>query len=411
MIANLALIYNLPRIGVLTGVVLTAALIVAYLLWGGAPDVEELFERVTEPTGPANTNGGTADSNPTGTDGTDARSPTDSANAASAEDDGAATTDRFRVLIPVARPDRAVTYARLAAMIGRFRDRDPLVEIINVTTIPDQTPSETVTDVARERAAQLRELLADASIDADYTVQGHICRDVAFDVLQSAREDEADLIVMGYPEEHEEIAQRIEYNAPCDVLFVSGLADRKGDTADPREMPVVNIGAGGGPHYRALPPVVNVMGQQGIEVYVVSVTLTGDGGTEESVEHTMAGLSGTERVEVHNVSAASVAEGLVSAAAENGGVLLIGATRTRRLRQWVFGSTPDRVIALAADAGVPVFVYAGPTSVAGSIEDYLFRSIATTSDYSAAVGRSKSPPNPDRHFRCDPGTHSDRRPA
>jgi hypothetical protein len=30
------------------------------------------------------------------------------------------------------------------------------------------------------------------------------------------------------------------------------------------------------------------------------------------------------------------------------------------------------VIALAADASVPVFVYAGPTSVAGSIEDYLF---------------------------------------
>jgi hypothetical protein len=104
----------------------------------------------------------------------------------------------------------------------------------------------------------------------------------------------------------------------------------------------------------------------------VSVTPTGDGGTEEGVEHTMAGLSGTERVEVHNVSAASVAKGLVSAAAENGGVLLIGATRTRRLRQWVFGSTPDRVLALAADASVPVFVYAGSTSITGSIEDYLF---------------------------------------
>ena len=34
VIANLALIYNLPRIGVVTGLVLTATLIVAYLLWG-----------------------------------------------------------------------------------------------------------------------------------------------------------------------------------------------------------------------------------------------------------------------------------------------------------------------------------------------------------------------------------------
>ncbi|PSP65184.1 amino acid permease [Halobacteriales archaeon QH_8_64_26] len=372
VIANLALIYNLPRIGVLTGVVLTAALIVAYLLWGGAPDVEELFERVTEPTGPASTNGSTADSNPASAGGTNARSVTDSANGEDGENGGEAATDRFRVLVPVARPDRAVAYARLAATIGRFRDRDPLVGIVNVTTIPDQTPSETVTDVAKERAAQLRELLADASIDADYTVEGHICRDIAFDVLQSAREDEADLIVMGYPEEHEEVAQKIEYNAPCDVLFASGFADREGHAADPRDIPVVNIGAGGGPHHRALLPVVDAMGQQGTEVQVVSVTPTGDGGTEESVDSTMAGLSGTDHVEVHNVSAASVAEGLVSAAAENGGVLLIGATRTRRLRQWVFGSTPDRVIALAEDAGVPVFVYAGPTSVAGSIEDYLF---------------------------------------
>ena len=126
-----------------------------------------------------------------------------------------------------------MTYARLAATIGRFRDGDPLVEIINVTTIPDQTPNETVTDVAKERAAQLRELLADASIDADYTVDGHICRDIAFDVVQSAREDEADLIVMGYPEEHQEVAQKIEYNAPCDVLFASGLADREGKHCGP----------------------------------------------------------------------------------------------------------------------------------------------------------------------------------
>ena len=89
--------------------------------------------------------------------------------------------------------------------------------------------------------------MADASIDADYTVEGHICRDIAFDVLQSAREDEANLIVMGYPEEHQEVAQKIEYNAPCDVLFASGLADGEGSTADPREISVVNIGAGGGP--------------------------------------------------------------------------------------------------------------------------------------------------------------------
>ena len=75
------------------------------------------------------------------------------------------------------------------------------------------------------------------------------------------------------------------------------------------------------------------------------------------LEETLAGLPAS--VTVHEVSADNVASGLVETAAETGGVLLIGATRTRLLRQWVFGSTPDRVIELAGDAGVPVLVYAG----------------------------------------------------
>ena len=176
---------------------------------------------------------------------------------------------------------------------------------------------------------------------------------------------------MGYPEEHQEIAEKIEYNAPCDVLFASGFASSEGTGADPRDVSVVNVGAGGGPHHRALLPVVNAMGEAGTAVHVVSVTPSSDGGTEESIESTIETLSGTESAEVNNIEAPSVAEGLVSAAAENSGVLLIGATRTRRLRQWVFGSTPDRVIALAASAGVSVLVYAGSSSVAGSVEDYL----------------------------------------
>ena len=362
VIANLALIYNLPRIGVAVGLVLTAALIVAYLVWGGAPETEELFERVTEPIGPTGTNGGTT------TRTSETADETSATTEADGEDD-----ERFRVLVPVARPDRAVTYARLAATIARFRDGDPLVEIVNVTQIPDQTPNETVRDVASDRAAEFERLLDEASIDAEYTVEGHICRDVAFDVLLTAREDEVDLIVMGYPEEHQEIAEKIEYNAPCDVLFASGFADSKGTAADPRDVSVVNVGAGGGPHHEALLPVVNAMSREGTEIHVISVTPTGEGGgTEESVESTMETLTDTESVSVHNVEAQSVAEGLVSRAADNGGVLLIGATRTRRLRQWVFGSTPDRVISLAAGAGVPVLVYAGDTGVAGSVEDYLF---------------------------------------
>jgi hypothetical protein len=99
---------------------------------------------------------------------------------------------------------------------------------------------------------------------------------------------------------------------------------------------------------------------------------TGKGGTGEDPQETLDALSEGVSVETHRVSASTVAEGLVSTAAENGGILVIGASRDRGLKRWVLGSTPDRVIERATEAGVPVLVYASSTSVSGRVEDILF---------------------------------------
>jgi len=93
----------------------------------------------------------------------------------------------------------------------------------------------------------------------------------------------------------------------------------------------------------------------------------------------------TTPVEVQNVAAISIAEGLGRTAAENGGVLVIGATRTRRLRRWVFGSTPDRVIELAKGEDLPVHVYASPRGVHSPIEDYVYPV------YRALTGKRRDP--------------------
>ena len=77
---------------------------------------------------------------------------------------------------------------------------------------------------------------------------------------------------------------------------------------------------------------------------------------------------------VAGITAAAYSE-FASIYAENGGVLLVGASRDRRLRQWVFGSTPDRIIDLASAPDrepVPVVVYARTTSLRRGLEDYLF---------------------------------------
>ena len=338
IIANLGLITNLPVRGVVTGVGLTAALVGVYYVWGGEREIEELVQRVRPP---------------------------ESAGEGTVQPSGEAEPEAelFRVLVPVARPSNAPAYVRLAEMLAVGQDRKPLIEVVTVTEIPDQTPHEVVADVASDRADKIEEILADEEFTVDYTVEGHTCRDIAFDILQSAREDNVDLVLMGYPEENDEITKKVEYTAPCDVVFASGVSDADIDT--------INIGAGGGPHHLAAATLVRRLGEQGVGVNVISVDPAGEGSPEDPAA-TVSELSSVPDLHVYNVSAASIEEGLISKSKEEGGLLMIGASRDRRLRQWVFGSTPDAVVERAKMDDVPVLIYASSTSVSEQLEDYLF---------------------------------------
>ncbi|MDT3434330.1 amino acid permease [Haloarcula sp. 1CSR25-25] len=340
VLANLGLIYNLPPKGVVTGLVLTGAMVVAYLAWGGAPETEDLLREVVPET------------------------PAPSAAAGEREAEAAAEAGGFRVLVPIARPDRAARYVELAAALARVSDEDPIVHVLNVTQVPDQTPWESVQDTAKARTERIRSELGENGYGVDLLIEGHTCRDVAFDILQTARDDDADLILMGYPERHQDVTETVEREAPCDVFF----ADK---TTSADDLDVINIGAGGGPHHQAVLPLVNALGQLGSDLHLINVS-TEDGGANEAPGTTLDALEGVEKTQVHNVRAGTVADGLVETAAENGGVLVIGASRDRWLRQALFGSTPDEVIALAAERDVPVLVYASQTGVSGQLSERLF---------------------------------------
>jgi nucleotide-binding universal stress UspA family protein len=245
-------------------------------------------------------------------------------------------------------------------------DETPLLQVVNVTHIPDQTPSEVVVEAAEKRADRIADNLSEVSIDAEYTVEGHISRNVGFGIVQTARNEEADLILMGYPEEHPDITERVEYDAPCDVLYVDGFSPDRAS-----EFPVVNVGAGGGPHHPAMVSLVGRIAERGVDIRVIDVE-PGNGGTPEDPQATLDALPDGISVQVQSITAETVAEGLVSTASENGGILIVGASRTRGLKRWLLGSTPDRVIERAQAAGVPVIVYASETSVRGRAEDFLF---------------------------------------
>lgn len=354
ILANLALIYNLPVRGVITGIVLVAVLVVAYLAWGGAPEIEELFREVVPavPVGTATT----ADGEEAGAEQAVESVPETSEPAAD---------ERFRVLVPVARPDRAPQYVRLAATLARGREHEPFVQVLNVTEIPDQTPHEMVTDTAKGRADSINQHLAGGDLDVEYSVEGHTSRDVAFDIVQTARNDGADLILMGYPKASPELTQAIEYKSPCDVVFAAGFRAIEGVPIE-----TVTVGAGGGPHHLRSLEMVRALAARGASVRIVSVAPT-NGETYEDPADTAAAFEDLG-IDVREVEAGTVADGLVEGATAEGGVLVIGASRDRRLSQWVFGSTPDRVVACAEESGVPVLVYATAGGVSGRIEDYLF---------------------------------------
>jgi amino acid transporter len=357
VLANVALITNLPVKGVVVGVLLVFGMLAAYLIWGGEPDMDELYEEVvpsTEPGGRAGT--GRAPEPEVG-----AAEPT----AVSAGAPEVPSEDSFRILVPVARPERTVRYVRLAAAIGEYQPGETFVDVMTVTQIPEQTPYEAVEEITRGRVRRIRDLLAAEDLDAPYAVEGHTCRDVGFDIVQTARNEESDLVLMGYPEEHTEVAEHVEYKSPCGVLFASGVMG-------PDALDVVNIGAGGGPHHMDLLSLIDRMGEQDAEIHVINITPEGGEGRPENAEATVSGLPHASSVQIHNITAQTIADGLVDQASENGGILLIGATRTRRLRRRVFGSTPDNVIKLAQGSGVPVLVYSSPRGVQGPIEEYVY---------------------------------------
>jgi len=214
VIANVALITNLPVKGVVVGVCLIVGMLAAYLIWGGKPDMDELYEEVVPSTTSASqveAERAVAEADTTVADVAETDVTAD-ASGGTAETPG---EDSFRILVPVARPDRAVRYARLAAAMAEYQEGEPFVDVLTVTQIPEQTPYEAVEEITRGRITRIQELLAAEDLDvSSYAVEGHTCRDVGFDIVQTARDKESNLVLMGYPEEHTEIALNTSSTRP-----------------------------------------------------------------------------------------------------------------------------------------------------------------------------------------------------
>ena len=341
ILANLALIVSLPIDGVLAGVFGIIAFLGIYYVWGGALPVEQVMSAITEGEGPQEEG--------------DVTQPSGTGDFA----------EVYRILVPIAREEDVVDHVLLADAIGQALDDEVEIEVLYVEDVPEQVPSDAVSSAgAQGRINELESAMADVEVDADLTFEGYVSQDIAFTILEVARDTVSDLILMGYPERHRDVVQTVQHRAPCDVLYVYGVES-------PLDLSVINVGAGGGPNHRALLPLVDALGENGAEVHVIRVQPE-IGGTPEQIQETIDGLRHTETVEIHNVEEKNVAKGLVETAKDNGGVLFIGASRDLLLKQWLFGSTPDHAVDIAEAAEVPVLIFRARTGVKATVEDAAF---------------------------------------
>ncbi|EJN59246.1 amino acid permease [Halogranum rubrum] len=345
ILANLALVVTLPLEGIVIGVAIEAVLVGAYLVWGGAPESDDIVEETT----------------PAHTLNSHLSTPADG------EDASVSTADRYTVLVPVSRPHSAKAHARLADAIARRYGDNPVVKLLTVTQSPEQTEQRALNNVAAKRAERIIEELGEleGELASEIVVEGHISRDVAFDILSTARDDQVDRIVMGYPRDHPDIAEEVEYDAPCDVLFAGGFDET-------RSLDSLTIGAGGGPHHEGLLSLASSLADGGTRIHVVDADPIGDSGTAEDLDSTLAAFDDRSNIEVHDAVTEDIAGTLVDVADETNSVLAVGASRNRVLRRWVFGSTADRVVRRAKERDVPVLVYARSTGLPGRVESALF---------------------------------------
>lgn len=368
ILANLALITNLPPVGILVAVIVEATFVGAYLVWGGAPDQEELVEKtVAARQVTANATGRRVETPGAPAVGGEETPSAEADIDSSVTEAESVDEDRYEILVPVERPGRAPYYARLAAAIGRLYDDDPVVRLLNVTEIPEQTESAAVADTAVKRADRIEDELGSLreELHATILVEGHISRNVAFDIITTARNESVDRIVMGYPEDRPDITEAVEYKAPCDVIFASAM-----DAA--LDLSTLTIGVGGGPHHDRLLDVASQLAHQGATIHVVNVEPTGKSGTAEDIEQTIERFDDRDRVEVHTIESDDVADALIDVATDVDGPLLVGASRNRAFRRFVFGSNADRVVRRSSELDFPVLVYASETGLRGRLQSTLF---------------------------------------
>lgn len=271
-------------------------------------------------------------------------------------------TDAYRILVPIANPATAGTLLRLGGALARQQQGEVLA--LRVVTVPDQVPLEE----GRYRAEAGRVLLERAISQAreeQFTIRAmtRIAHSVEQGVLDTAREEKVDLILLGwrgytrsFGASMGPIIDAVIQEAPCDVTVAKGQ--------EWGQVKKILVPTAGGPHAPIAARLAQVL-SDAYEAQVTALYVQLGRATPQQMEENRQRIAQTlEGLDFHHpperkvVIAESVVEGIVRES-EGYDLVLLGASEAGLFDQFLFGSIPQQIAARVPKTAVIVRRYKG----------------------------------------------------
>ncbi len=270
---------------------------------------------------------------------------------------------RFRVLVPIANPKTAAAFLRLAGRLAQFEGGDVLA--LQVVVVPEPVPLEAGSRRARAGQAILESALSIADQEnLPLQIMTRAARSVAQGILDTAAEEKASLILMGWQSPTRgtalgRITDAVLRDAPCDVLVTRGE-----HASVPRR---ILVPMAGGPHARVAARLATLMAKA-MQAELTLLYVQPRPATAKQMEenrHRIAeaadGLPIKPPPVQKVVLAPTVVEGIVQEAREHD-LVLLGVSEESLLDRVVFGTIPLQVAA-RVPATALVQAYQGVTRI------------------------------------------------
>jgi uncharacterized hydrophobic protein (TIGR00271 family) len=318
----------------------------------------------------------------------------------------------FRILVPLA--GAAERHLALHVAVALARQVDGEVIPLQVIAVPDPLAIEEGRRLASEQNVLFRwstRMGQDSGVET-YPIT-RLARSVAQGIVDTATEEECDLILMPWAEKARSpgarlgsIVSAVVREAPCDVAVVvfdppSGSASQKGQGEAPFALSRILVPTAGGPHAPLATGLAVALARE-LQATVTAVYVTplqpstADieqaeeriQATLQAMQHDAASLrrQGSEEppqegmhIESKIVAASSVVRGIAEAGKEYD-LVFIGASDERLIDQVLFGTVPEQIAMSCPSPVVMVKRYRGlPRFWLQRLWAALFRSLPTLS--------------------------------